>query len=82
VVGAPEDGSGGVGVLSGVLTMLSGSYGIWEGGRGRGRLAHGTQVQGAISPLLKSFWVNETVFQMIMLAYNLVLLFKFDSLYI
>ena len=31
--------------------------------------------------LLKSFWVNEAVFQMMMmLAYNLFLLFKFDSL--
>jgi len=28
--------------------------------------------------LLKSFWANETVFQMMMLAYNLFLLFKFD----
>jgi hypothetical protein len=30
--------------------------------------------------LLKSFWTNEAVFQMMMLAYNLFLLFKFDSL--
>jgi len=30
--------------------------------------------------LLKSFWANETVFQMMMLSYNLFLLFKFDSL--
>jgi len=30
--------------------------------------------------LLKSFWANEAVFQMMMLAYNLFLLFKFDSL--
>ena len=30
--------------------------------------------------LLKSFWVNEAVFQLMMLAYNLFLLFKFDSL--
>ncbi|MGB3701218.1 MAG: IS1380 family transposase, partial [Anaerolineales bacterium] len=29
--------------------------------------------------LLKSFWANEAVFQMMMLAYNLFLLFKFDS---
>lgn len=31
--------------------------------------------------LLKSFWANEAVFQMMMLAYNLFLLFKFDSLH-
>ncbi len=30
--------------------------------------------------LLKSFWVNEAVFQMMMLTYNLFLLFKFDFL--
>jgi len=30
--------------------------------------------------LLKSFWANEIVFQFIMLAYNLFLLFKFGSL--
>ena len=30
--------------------------------------------------LLKSFWANEAVFQMMMLSYNLFLLFKFDSL--
>jgi uncharacterized protein (DUF1330 family) len=30
--------------------------------------------------LLNSFWANEAVFQMMMLAYNLFLLFKFDSL--
>ena len=30
--------------------------------------------------LLKSFWANEAVFQMMMLAYNLFLLFKFDAL--
>ena len=30
--------------------------------------------------LLKSFWANEAIFQMMMLAYNLFLLFKFDSL--
>jgi hypothetical protein len=30
--------------------------------------------------LLKSFWANEAVFQMMMLAYNLFLLFKFDFL--
>lgn len=30
--------------------------------------------------LLKSFWANEAVFQMVMLSYNLFLLFKFDSL--
>ena len=28
--------------------------------------------------LLKSFWANEAVFQMMMLSYNLFLLFKFD----
>jgi hypothetical protein len=32
--------------------------------------------------LLKSFWANEAIFQMMMLAYNLFLLFKFDSLHI
>ena len=32
--------------------------------------------------LLKSFWANEAVFKMMMLAYNLFLLFKFDSLHI
>jgi len=32
--------------------------------------------------LLKSFWANEAVFQMMMLAYNLFLLFKFDALHI
>jgi len=32
--------------------------------------------------LLKSFWANEAVFQMMMLACNLFLLFKFDSLHI
>jgi hypothetical protein len=30
--------------------------------------------------LLKSFWSNEAVFQLMMLAFNLFLLFKFDSL--
>lgn len=30
--------------------------------------------------LLKSFWANEAVFQLMMLAYNLFLLFKFNSL--
>ncbi len=30
--------------------------------------------------LLKSFWANEAVFQIIMLSYNLFLLFKFESL--
>lgn len=30
--------------------------------------------------LLKSFWANEAVFQMMMLVYNLFLLFKFDYL--
>lgn len=30
--------------------------------------------------LLKSFWANEAVFQMMMLSYNLFLLFKFDYL--
>ncbi len=30
--------------------------------------------------LLKSFWANEAVFQMMMLAFNLFLLFKFDFL--
>jgi len=28
--------------------------------------------------LLKSFWANETIFQLMMLAYNLFLLFKMD----
>jgi hypothetical protein len=32
--------------------------------------------------LLKSFWANEAVFQMMMLAYNLFLLFKLESLHI
>jgi hypothetical protein len=32
--------------------------------------------------LLQSFWANEAIFQMMMLAYNLFLLFKFDSLHI
>ena len=32
--------------------------------------------------LLKSFWANEAVLQMMMLAYNLFLLFKLDSLHI
>jgi hypothetical protein len=32
--------------------------------------------------LLKSFWANEAVFQMMMLSYDLFLLFKFDSLHI
>ncbi len=32
--------------------------------------------------LLKSFWANEAVFQMLILSYNLFLLFKFDSLHI
>jgi hypothetical protein len=32
--------------------------------------------------LLKSFWAKEAVFQMMMLAYNLFLLFKFDSIHI
>lgn len=31
--------------------------------------------------LLKSFWANEAIFQMMMLAYNLFLLFKFDFLH-
>jgi len=30
--------------------------------------------------LLKSFWANKAVFQLMMLAYNLFLLSKFDSL--
>ncbi len=30
--------------------------------------------------LLKSFWANEAIFQMMMLAYNLFLLFKFEFL--
>jgi len=30
--------------------------------------------------LLKSFWANEAVFQMMMFSYNLFLLFKFDYL--
>jgi hypothetical protein len=30
--------------------------------------------------LLKSFWANKAVFQMMMLSYNLFLLFKFDTL--
>jgi hypothetical protein len=30
--------------------------------------------------LLKSFWANEAIFQLMMLAYNLFLLFKLDSL--
>jgi hypothetical protein len=30
--------------------------------------------------LLKSFWANEAVFQMMMFSYNLFLLFKLDSL--
>ena len=33
-------------------------------------------------PLLQSFWANEAVFQMMMLACNLFSLFKFDSLHI
>ena len=32
--------------------------------------------------LLKSFWAIEAIFQMMMLVYNLFLLFKFDSLHI
>ena len=32
------------------------------------------------SLVLKSFWANEAVFQLMMLAYNLFLLFKFDRL--
>jgi hypothetical protein len=32
------------------------------------------------SLLLKSFWANEAIFQFMMLAYNLFLLFKFDRL--
>ena len=32
--------------------------------------------------MLISFWVNEAVFQMMMLSYNLFLLLKFDSLHI
>jgi len=32
--------------------------------------------------LLNSFWANEAVSQMMMLSYNLFLLFKFDSLHI
>jgi hypothetical protein len=31
-------------------------------------------------PLLKSFWADEALFQMMMLSYNLFLLFKFDFL--
>ncbi len=30
--------------------------------------------------LLKPFWANEAIFQMMMLSYNLFLLFKFDFL--
>ena len=30
--------------------------------------------------LLKSFWANEAIFQIMMLSYNLFLLFKFDFL--
>lgn len=30
--------------------------------------------------LLKSFWANEAIFQLMMLAYNIFLLFKFDRL--
>jgi len=30
--------------------------------------------------LLKSFWANESIFQLMMLSYNLFLLFKFDFL--
>ncbi len=30
--------------------------------------------------LLKSFWSNEAVFQLMMLAFNIFLLFKLDSL--
>ena len=30
--------------------------------------------------LLQSFWANEAIFQLMMLAYNLFLLFKFDFL--
>jgi hypothetical protein len=30
--------------------------------------------------LLKSFWANEAFFQLMMLAFNLFMLFKFDSL--
>jgi len=37
-----------------------------------------TQTVGHL--LLKSFWANEAVFQMMMLSYNLFLLFKFDFL--
>ncbi len=29
--------------------------------------------------LLKSFWANEAVFQLMMLAFNVFLMFKFDS---
>jgi hypothetical protein len=29
-------------------------------------------------PLLRSFWANEAIFQLMMLAYNLFLLFKMD----
>ena len=29
--------------------------------------------------LLKSFWANEAMFQMMMVSYNLFMLFKFDS---
>jgi hypothetical protein len=30
--------------------------------------------------LLKSFWANEAIFQLVILSYNLFLLFKFDFL--
>jgi hypothetical protein len=37
----------------------------------------------AVGPLLlQSFWANEAMCQLMMLAYNLFLLFKFDSLHI
>jgi hypothetical protein len=43
-------------------------------------LRNAADAEGVGHLLLKSFWANEAVFQMMMLSYNLFLLFKFDFL--
>ncbi len=40
---------------------------------------HKPRDQARIGVMLKSFWANEAVFQLMMLAFNLFLLFKIDS---
>ncbi len=64
-----------------IKTMLCGYFiGIDKRGNAENYIKEAKYDMAVGHLLLKSFWANEAVFQMMMLSYNLFLLSKFDYL--